>query len=202
MQLHPRTLIRHALVARLKAFEPLAALCGGRIHANRVSPWSEDELPALGVYMLSEQCLETDIAPPPDERRLTLALEIIARANEGLEDTLDAISLALERALDTLDALGAEMEALGGEDCLLALAFEGSETALAEDGSRLAAVNAVSLTLDYRMPNTLPEHDPALLPDFRVAATGWDLAHSDPRVIDAEDHTEMPGFNEPEGEKP
>ena len=185
---HPRTLIRHAVVAVLHEAPALAALCCGRIYPNRESPWMEDELPAIGVYMLAEEPLETDVSPPWDERRLTLAVEIIAQMNDGLDDALDTLALALEQALG-LDAIG---EKLRENDTLLELQYSGAVTEIVENGKRLVGLATLNFTIDYTM------HVPSFadLPAYLQSYTGWDIKDSDPRVIDAEDAVAMPGWNE------
>jgi hypothetical protein len=185
---HPRTLIRHAVVVVLKKNPAVIAICGQRIFSNRQDPWDESELPAMGVYQTSETPLETDISPPRDERSLDLSCEVLAQADEKLEDILDAVSLALERDLD-LKVIGAE---LGEADTLLEIKFTGFELGLADDGNRLVGVAIVNFTLDYEMPKVLPE-----AAEFRQTKTGWDLAGSDPDHIDAKDITTMPGWENP-----
>ena len=74
---HPRTLIRRAVCQVMREHDGLAALIGARIWPNRMEHWFRSELPAAGVYTVSEQRVESDTRPEPPERIISLADEII-----------------------------------------------------------------------------------------------------------------------------
>lgn len=175
---HPRTLIRHAVVALLKK-SPVGETLQGRIYANRTAHWLEEELPACGVYILDEDKLESKSSPAPDERKLSLVVEVLVRDNVNLDDTLDALSVGIEQALH-LDPIGQEMLALGGTDTLLTLEYTGMATGQASDGSKDFGVMVISYDLEFSMPAILPD-----LPDFETANTGWHLNQDEvPEAVD------------------
>lgn len=220
--LHQRALIRHAVTRVLKQHKATAPLFGGvltqpaegeaffagaRVHPNRAAHWLEAELPACGVYTLQETGLESDRRPDPDERRLTLVVEILADGgDEHVDDRLDALALAVETALGAggLDRIGAAMGAIynaglppGMEppdtehgrhpaDTLTLLRYTGTDIGLAEDGSRPLGLASLVFELDYETPRRL-----APLPEYLLGVTGWNLAHTD-EALEAEDHLHYP----------
>ena len=74
---HPRTLIRRAVCQVMREHDGLAALIGARIWPNRMEHWFRGELPAAGVYTVSEQRVESDTRPEPQERVISLAVELL-----------------------------------------------------------------------------------------------------------------------------
>ena len=103
---HPRTLIRRAVCQVMREHDGLAALIGARIWPNRMEHWFRGELPAAGVYTVSEQRVESDTRPEPQERVISLAVELLGGELEAVDDTLDALCLQAERAVLRLDAIG------------------------------------------------------------------------------------------------
>ena len=212
-RMHPRTLIRHAVVRVLKENEDAAALFADRVFPNRAEQWLTDELPACGVYTLSEERLESDVSPDPCERRIDLGCELLARMSENVDDMLDALSLAVEEALQ-LDAIGAAMGAIVDEaraqaglpplepvmrdgvlrhpaDTLLLLELRSTSLGVAVDGNREIGVAVLNFDLEYEQPRlSIP------LPDFLLAVSGWDVAKPD-GYIDMESRVEFePSDNE------
>ena len=131
-----RALIRHALCRVLSQGAACSALFGDRLYPNRTEHWQASVLPACGVFALAESPLESDASPDPQERRLSLEVEILAQAGQGpcggpgaeapeqgglclpqrcsLDDNLDILAAAVEKAL-TLDAIGEAMGAIVNE---------------------------------------------------------------------------------------
>jgi len=198
--MHPRALIRHAVVRVLKEHLDTAALLGKRVFPNRTEHWLSDELPACGVYTLSEDAIDSDVSPDPDERRIDLVVELLARNTAKVDDVLDALTLAVEEAL-RLDAIGEAMgrivnEALvkaelspmekvkkNGElrwpvDTLLLLGLKSTDIGIAVDGNRQIGVAAMNFDLEYKTSRL-----PIPLPDFLLAISGWDVEPHD-GVID------------------
>ena len=206
---HTRALIRHAIVRVLASAPQTSALLRGGVYANRMEHWLQAELPACGVYTLDENPLETDRSPDPEEKRITLAVELLAAMGTRVDDTLDDLSFAVEAALQ-LSAIGAAMTAITNEalqeagqpplepvvingiprtsaaDCLLTLAPQGTEIGIAVEGSRQVGVATLSFNVDYETPRI-----PLLLPDFLLAHTGWDVAPADGH-IDMESRVDFP----------
>lgn len=194
--LHMRALIREAVVRLIKADPACAPLLGDRVWPNRFEAWLTQELPAAGVYTTREEVLESDTSPDPDERRLSLEVELVAWADASLDDTLDALCLALEHALTrdhAIDALGREMTALvearlkktlpllkngrSPVDTLIALKATGTDIGIAVDGERQIGVATLALDIDYTWPRPTGE-----LADFLLAIGYWDTAPADGKV--------------------
>ena len=202
--IHPRALIRHAVVRVLTKNPGTAALLGERVFPNRMEQWWQSELPACGVYTLSEEWLDTDSYPEPEERRLDLACELLCAADEKTDDSLDALCLAVERAM-LLPAIGAAMgdildesrvnvglDPLGPgqrkalDETLLQLASRGTELGIAvDDAERQTGVAALNFSLDYRRLIL-----PGDLPDFLLGVSGWDVQPADGH-IDMESRVEF-----------
>jgi hypothetical protein len=197
---HPRALIRHALVRVLSEDPEVSARIGSRVFPNRSEHWLCDELPACGVYTLDEETLESDVSPDPRERRVELIVEMIARMSAAVDDLLDDLCLSVERALN-LDRIGAAMGDLVDEaraeadlpplapvrvdgemrhpaDVLLELRLQNTDLAIAVDGNREIGVAVLNFRLDYRIPRPRPDGEEAL-PDFLLAASGWDVEPHD-----------------------
>ena len=217
-----RTLIRHAVCELFLDSAPLAPL-GQRIFANRMAPWMESDLPACGIYVLQEENLETDRYPDPEERRLTLVVELLVRADERLDDRLDSLCLGVEQVISA-DAIGRHMGELVDyaladrcqppmpltrehrhpADSLLLLRLTGTDLVLAEDGNRTIGVAIMNFDVEYAPPPR--EMD---LPDFLTGIVGWSLVVSDEAAgevpIHAVDKIEFPGTGDtpaPQPERP
>ena len=194
--LHMRALIREAVVRQIVADPACAPLLGARVWPNRFEAWLTPELPAAGVYTTREEVLESDASPDPDERRLSLEVELVAWADASLDDTLDALCLALEHALTrdhAIDALGREMTAIVEErlgktlptlkngaspvDTLIAIKSTGTDIGIAVEGEREIGVATLALDIDYTWPRPTGE-----LADFLLAIGHWDTATADGKL--------------------
>lgn len=198
--MHPRALIRHAVVRVLQENSVTASLLGERVYPDRVEHWLAEELPACGVYTLSEETIDSDTSPNPDERRVDLIVELLARMTDAVDDTLDALTLGVEKAL-LLDAIGEAMGRIVNEklaaaglplmekirrnsesrwpvDTLLLLGLQSTDLGIAVEGNRQIGVAAMSFDLEYSWPEY-----PEPLADFLLAIAGWDVEPHD-NVID------------------
>lgn len=191
---HPRKQIRDAVVDRLKDRTPV----GSRVFGNRVRPLFGEELPAILVYTLAEKSDHRQTAPRELQRILRLGIEIAARADEGLDDLLDEISLRVEEIMSADDTLSGT-----AADCSL----ESTEMAVFRDGDRLVGACRLDYAVVYytREPadETLQDHytfQPGELEpgEFRIGGVQWDLADepdengrmSPDGIIEAEDRFE------------
>jgi hypothetical protein len=197
--LHPRALIRHAVVRTLREAPALSSRLGRRVFPNREEHWLQDELPAAGVYTLSEQTIDSKISPDPDERRIDLVVEILAGMSVRVDDTLDALTLAVEKAL-LLDSIGDFMGLLINErlaaaglpplekirrdgrlrwpvDTLLLLGLKDTELAIAVEGDRQIGVASMNFDLEYFWPEC-----PGPLDDFLLGIAGWDVQPHDGHI--------------------
>jgi len=188
-----RALIRQGMVAVFLADAGIAASMRDRIFPNRVEQWWAEELPATGVYTLHEENVTTDKNPDPEERKLTMAVEVLTQATEQLDDLLDALALLIERAM-SIDALGAAMTAIvesrlgkaverDGQGrspvdaALLAIKLTGTETGIAVDGERQIGVSTLTFDIEYQAPVFTAEMD-----DFLLGCSGWDVATADGNI--------------------
>lgn len=194
--LHPRALVRLAVVRVLLESPAVSAIFGGRIWPNRTEHWLCPELPAAGVYTMSEENLDSEQSPDPDERRISLELELVDIADESLDDRLDAACLAVESALfagHAIDRLGSAMTAIIEEklgrplprdkkgrspaDSLLLLKLKGTDLGIAADGEREIGLAAMSFDVEYFWPKAWCD-----LADFLLAISGWDTEPADGRI--------------------
>ena len=94
--MHPRRLIRDAFVAVLTGLPTT----GANVFKSRVRAlWETEELPALLVYTQDDRAEIFNEAPRRYERTASVAVEIVARANDDLDDVLDGIADEVEAAL-------------------------------------------------------------------------------------------------------
>lgn len=165
--MHPRAVLRRAVCGLLRA-----AGFPGPVYPNREEPWLAAELPAAGVYTTAESALDTDQSPPPDERGLTLTVDVLdeAAADLPLDDRLDALALLVERAL-TFQAV----ERAGQPVMVLDLSRPDTAVGFADNGERLCACATLTYTLSYRAPQPEPGLDL-----FATGGAGWDLADFPP----------------------
>ena len=193
LPMHMRALIRKGMVAVFMADSGMAAMVGDRIFPNRVEHWWTEELPATGVYTFDEKNVDTDKNPDPEERKLTMAVEVLTQATELLDDQLDALALLVERAM-SIDALGAAMTAIveaklgknigrNSENrspvdaALLAIKLTGTETGIAVDGERQIGVSTLTFDIEYQAPVFTAEMD-----DFLLGCSDWDVATADGNI--------------------
>lgn len=213
--LHMRALVRQGVVALLQADGPCAELLAGGVWPNRFEAWLAPELPAAGVYTTREEMLDTDQSPDPDERRLSLEVELLALADAALDDTLDALCLAVEHALcgdHAIDALGRQITAIvearlgkplpllkngrSPVDTLLAIKATSTEIGIAVEGERPIGVATLAVDIEYTWPRPVGE-----LADFLLAIGFWDAAPADGKV-DMVSRVEFPAPEQgPEQEK-
>lgn len=216
-KLHPRALIRHAIVRVIKKNEAIATLVGERVFPNRVEHWQPDELPAIGVYTLNESRLESDMNPDPEERRISLVVESLTEQDEYVDDRLDELVLVVEEAL-CIDAIGRAMVeifeegrkyAAGDPDLpplppgpdnrhpvdsmLLELRLQDTSLVLVVDeADNQCGLAALNFDLDYKALRL-----PIPMADFLIAYTAWDVAPAD-KNIDMESRVDFPPPNKGE----
>ena len=198
--IHPRMLIRKAICKVLSENEVIKAHVPGGVHPNRIEQWWTDELPAIGVYTLSETRIESDLRPEPQERDLALVIEILANADTKMDDVLDQLCLVTEQNVMQMTTIGRAMgqivDALLPEplpyehghhpaDTLLKLTHEGTEIGIAVDGQRQCGVASLQFSLEYEWPDPVPH-----LADFLVADSGW-FVEPDDGVMDMESRVEF-----------
>ncbi len=182
--MHPRTLIRHAATALLKSHPDLQSACGARIFPSREEHFLEEDLPAVGVYTLDEQVIDTsDRAPRPDWRSLTLAVEILDKAAPTLDDAIDALAALVEEALGSPSAFSAVIrKEFQCESPIMEIAYQSTDIEFASDGKRVMGIATLNYQIEYE--NSRPPDD---LPDFLRGGVNWHSSEPAGGIPDAED---------------
>ena len=99
---HARTQIRDAIFGILDI-----AISNVTIQKSRIYPIGEGKLPAILIYARQENLQEVTISKPRTHfRSLSLVIEVIAKANSNLDQTLDDIAVQIEEALSADTTLG------------------------------------------------------------------------------------------------
>lgn len=181
--MHPRAVIRRAVCALLAG-----SGFPGRVWPSREEPWLADDLPVMGVYTTEERRLDSDQSPEPDDRELTVVIEVLDREALGatprpLDDRLDDLTLYPEAVLSfetVRDSVAHGARAAGyGETDAEALvqdfAYGSATIGEAEDGRRVVACAVLTFALTYRMPAPVVDAD-----RLKTIISGWDLADFPP----------------------
>ena len=164
------TVFKKVLAAELKADPAFGDFTGGRVFLNRYDPFEERELMSAGLFVLSEERVDSDLARAPDVRRVSVQLEILADAEaDPWEEHLDmAADLAEALILGSLAPLAEGLEAEGLPDTLVEMRWLATETGYVVEAERVLAARLLSFWLEYEKAGPPDE-----LPDFRTAATKW-----------------------------
>lgn len=131
--MHPRKQIRDKIVSLLIGKTD----AGNNIFPSRVRPIEEQTLPTIQVYANSESSEIWQEAPREYERKLSLSVQITAKADDSLEDSLDAIAIQVENVLRQDHTLGELCR-----DVILA----GTELTIHENGDTL--IGSCNITYD------------------------------------------------------
>jgi hypothetical protein len=91
---HIRTGIRSNVVDVLDNVRPLS----GRVHATRLRPFAQAELPRVCVYTMDE----TSVADGTGRallRQVTVVVDIIVKGNDSIDNAVDDIAVKVEAAM-------------------------------------------------------------------------------------------------------
>lgn len=113
--------VRRKIVERLKDRTEAAE----RVFSNRARQLWPEELPAIMVYTRSETSKDFGSAPRSLERELRMAVEIVAKADENLDDELDTIAQQVEDRILGDDTLGGICSDIILTDTEMAVSGEG-----------------------------------------------------------------------------
>lgn len=134
---HVRQQIRSILLSELVGLPTT----GANVTANRIYPYSIDQLPALNVVIESESRMEDDDTMGTDQvRELTLIIEGRAIGDSALDDTLDDMAAEVEQAL----AQSIELAGL-----VRYLNYNGSEIDILKDGEQLIGLVTLEYVVEY-----------------------------------------------------
>jgi hypothetical protein len=179
--LHPRQLVRDAVVAQLTG----ATVAGPRVYDTLEVPHRRAELPAISVYTPDEQSDATTTrgtAPREMQRELQLVVEGVVKRSaqdEKLTATLDALALEIETAIFADDTLG---------DTASDTVLVGTSLVLLEDGDRTMA----SIRLEFAVTYYSYAPESVAADDFRTADVRYNLANAVNPANEAHDVVEIP----------
>ena len=194
---HQRRLIRHSVVDRLLDRTD----AGPRVFKTRMRPLFDQELPAILVYSMAERSDHRQTAPRELKRDLRLGIEIVAKADEGLDDVLDDIADQVEAIMSADDTLSGN-----AADCWLTV----TDIRVVKDGDTVMGACRLTYSVEYYTQepreDTLQDHytfqpgeqQPG---DFGVGNVEWDLADEIDEetgemrpdgAIEAEDNFDVP----------
>lgn len=101
--MHPRAEIRqHVLDLMIAKVPGCNSYSGNRFRQY----WQDEELPAIGVYTVSESNEIFDVAPRRLRRTLDLAIEIVLQSGDSTTDQLDELCSLVEQAMRFDETLG------------------------------------------------------------------------------------------------
>lgn len=103
---HPRTNIRQAIATILTGTTD----AGSRVYATQVAQFWDIPLPAILIYARSEASSPVGRSPKSISRTLRIAVEVRAKADEAMDDALDAIALQVEQAIDAKPTLNGTVQ--------------------------------------------------------------------------------------------
>lgn len=146
-----------------------------RVFQNRARQLWPEELPAILVYSRNENITEFESAPRSVQRELRMAVEIVAKADEAVDDQLDAIAEQVEAIIQADDTLGGTVSDCLISDVEMGVAGEG-ETVF---GSAILTFRVVYFREVVAQPDELG--------DLETVNIQYDLQNSDVATIEAED---------------
>lgn len=172
---HPRKLIRDKAVAILKAADTDAAL---RVYPNRIKPLMcnnfQNELPAIKVFTLAESSDIFNVAPREYKRSVQLGIEVMAEANDALDDALDTIARQVELALLNNNLM---------DEVCNDIHYTSSTMGLREDGDSQIGFIGIIFTAEYL--DELPNADyNETLDDLTILHTEYSLNNAQPDSAD------------------
>ena len=161
-----RKAIRNAVLALLKGNTSV----NENVFANRFLPLSEDQLPAILIYTLSDATRELNQSPRTYRNIVSLIIDIRAQVGIKLDDELDDIS---QEVLDIILA----NETLSGtcERCLLQEG--GSMDIVTENGNKETGVLRITWGAEYTLE--APEIQAGDLDNFDTANIKMEIPPTD-----------------------
>jgi len=112
--------IRHAVVKLLEN----KTSAQERVFATREAPWRNVELPGIAVYSLEEQAPRAAYEPIVSDRNLTIAVLLVVKLSDGVDDALDAMALQVESVMRADPTFGGAAMASRYTGCQIEVAAE------------------------------------------------------------------------------
>lgn len=171
-----RSEVRNKIVERLRDQTDAAE----RVFSNRARQLWPEELPAILVYTRNETATDFGSAPRSLQRELRMAVEVVAKADEQLDDQLDLIAQQVEDRLLGDDTLGGICS-----DIILT----DTEMSISGEGDTLFGSAVLNFRVLYHT-DVVVKDERAELADLEKINVQWDLSSDD--KIEAEDTIELP----------
>jgi len=95
-----------------------------RVFPTRETPWRTVELPGIAVYSLEEQAARAAYEPIVSDRNLTIAILLVVKLSEAVDDALDTISVEVERLMRSDPTFGGKAMASRYTGCQIEIAAE------------------------------------------------------------------------------
>lgn len=175
---------------------------GARVFSNLSSSMWCEELPQIAVFSRSEDIREMNVAPREYERRLELAIEIVAEGSEGpnsgdfVEDILDDIAEQVETELNRDESI-AEIEDVFGNPVKLvdALILKTVEFDFVGEGKKPTGSARLVYDVVYHEHRPKSIDEQTGIDDFKTAHVDWSVGHHSAEpdaVVEAQDDISIP----------
>lgn len=151
-----------------------------RVFSNRARQLWPEELPAIMVYTRTESASEFGSAPRTLKREIRLAVEVVAKADEDLDDELDRISEQVEALIGSDDTLGGTVADVVIQDL---------EMSLSGQGETVFGSSVMTFRVTYFREIVA---DSSELPNLERVNIKYDLTGSDPDTVENEQRIEIP----------
>lgn len=171
---HQRKSIRDAIVALLTD----ATTAGASVYSSRVRAIDETDLPMILVYANTETASIYQEAPRELERVLSVDVKIVAKADDDLDDALDAIADEVENVLMQDDSLG------GLCDQML---LKNTELTLTPEGDTLLGSCVLTYEVNYYTYSVADQTEDNHVNDLETVDAVWARPELPTGQEDAED---------------
>ncbi|MBF0305775.1 MAG: hypothetical protein HQL41_09025 [Alphaproteobacteria bacterium] len=162
--MHPRQVIRQAFSDRLADVVPDTdppahrTACLGRVWPSRTKPLFPKDMPALLVYSRAEKVRDGGDADGhgPLTRQLNLTVEILAEGgDDGLNATLDAITVQVEDALDGFDIPSTPLA--GWEWMVTQIRLDEVDTDFSSEAEKVIGATRLTYVVTYQTARVVTE---------------------------------------------
>jgi hypothetical protein len=138
---------------------------GANVFVSRTRKISAASLPAILVYTRQEAAEEFNTAPRELKRTLSVGIEIVARADDDLDDTLDDLAEEVERILSENQLLADDD---GSNERCSDVAYKGAEISLTADGDNQHGACVLSYDVTYHTLDVSEGVEGAGVPSYVV----------------------------------
>lgn len=184
---HQRKLIRKKVVDLLKrpvAVNVYPTDARQRVFSSRITPYWENEFPAISVYNGPDRVTVLDEAPRRLQHDFTVIVEVVTKVTDDLDDELDDIARQVERVISINDTL---------EGCAADILLDNSSTTLRENGEQLIGSCKIEFSCEYYTdwPEAVDLEAAGIVTDFDRANTQYSLNNEQAEADRAKDNIEV-----------